>query len=145
MATFISKSPEETQALGERWGREAQAGQVIGLSGDLGAGKTQLVKGIARGLVVTERVHSPTFTLINSYNGGRLSLFHLDLYRLETREQIIGAGLEEFFYGPAGVAVIEWAERWFVEAQTFPARFRRVRIETSGETERRIDYDDFGA
>ena len=145
MAIVISHSPAETESFGEQWGRAAQLGWVIGLSGDLGAGKTQLVKGIARGLVVTEHVHSPTFALINSYNGGRLPLFHLDLYRLETREQIIGAGLEEFFYRPAGVAVIEWAERWFVEAQTFPARFRRVRIETSGETERRIDYEDFGA
>ncbi len=110
MATFISHSPAETESLGELLGREAQRGLVFALSGDLGAGKTQLVKGIARGLGVTSRVHSPTFTLVNEYGGGRLRLFHLDLYRLETRAEILGAGLEEYLQ-PEGVAVIEWAER----------------------------------
>src|ERR1051325_10187228 len=107
---FLSHSPAETEALGEQWGREAQRGMVIALSGDLGAGKTQLVKGIARGLGVTMRVHSPTFTIVNVYSGGRLTLFHLDLYRLETREQILSMGIEEYL-NPDGVAVIEWAER----------------------------------
>src|SRR5271169_5615416 len=115
MATFISHSPAETESLGERWGRAAQPGLVIGLSGDLGAGKTQLVKGFARGLGITARVHSPTFTLVNEYGGGRLKLFHLDLYRLETREQILSAGIGEFLQ-PDGVAVIEWAERLKLEA-----------------------------
>ena len=109
---FISHSPAETESLGERWGREAQRGLVIALSGDLGAGKTQLVRGFARGLGVATRVHSPTFTLVNEYSGGRLKLFHLDLYRLETRAQIHSAGIEEFLQ-PDGVAVIEWAERVF--------------------------------
>src|SRR5260370_13686886 len=112
MAIQISHSPAETEALGESWGREAQDGWIIGLTGDLGAGKTQLVKGIARGLGIASRVHSPTFTLVNIYSCGRLSLFHLDLYRLETRAQIAPAGLAEYF--PAeGVTVVEWAERWF--------------------------------
>ena len=97
MAMFISHSPAETESLGESWGRAAKRGLVIGLSGDLGAGKTQLVKGIARGLDIAARVHSPTFTLVNEYSGGRLRLFHLDLYRLETRGQIVAAGLEELF------------------------------------------------
>src|SRR5512136_98140 len=111
MATFISHSPAETEALGEQWGRAAQRGWLIGLSGDLGAGKTQLVKGLARGLGVTARVQSPTFALVNTYEGGRLKLFHLDLYRLDAPEQIFAAGLEEFLQ-PDGVTVIEWAERW---------------------------------
>src|ERR1043166_2837659 len=106
MPILITHSPAETEMLGERWGREAQTGWVIGLSGELGAGKTQLVKGLARGLGIVARVHSPTFTLVNEYGGGRLRLFHLDLYRLETREQIIAAGLEECLQ-PAGVAGIE--------------------------------------
>src|SRR5579859_7048959 len=110
MATFISHSPAETQSLGESWGRAAGRGLVIALCGDLGAGKTELVKGIARGLGATVRVHSPTFTLVNEYDGSRLRLFHLDLYRLETPGQIIAAGLEQFLQ-PDGVAVIEWAER----------------------------------
>ena len=92
----ISHSPAETAALGEQWGRAAESGLVIGLSGDLGAGKTQFVKGLARGLGIAARVHSPTFALVNIYTGGRLTLFHLDLYRLDTREQIAAAGLEEY-------------------------------------------------
>ena len=149
MATFISRSPEETLQLGEQWGSEAPAGSVIGLTGDLGAGKTQLVKGIARGLGVSDRVHSPTFALLHEYRGGRLPLFHLDLYRLETHDQIAGAGLEEYFCQPEGVAVIEWAERWFPKGSRLEARgsrctFRRVRIEVLGETERRIHYENFG-
>jgi tRNA threonylcarbamoyladenosine biosynthesis protein TsaE len=152
MATFISHSPAETEALGESWGRTAEHGLVIGLSGDLGAGKTQFVKGLGRGLRIASRVHSPTFTLVNEYSGGRLKLFHLDLYRLETREQIIAAGLEEFLR-PDGVAVIEWSERWFGnEHPTSRSRtsntemnVRRVQFEVLNEMERRITYEDFGA
>src|SRR5215472_7681612 len=110
MATYISNSPVETEELGEEWGRAAKSGLVIGLSGELGAGKTQLVKGLARGLNISERVHSPTFAIINMYTGGRLPLFHLDLYRLETPNQIDSAGIEEYL-NPDGVTVIEWAER----------------------------------
>ena len=141
MATFISHNPAETESLGECWGRAARRGLVIALSGDLGAGKTQLVKGIARGLGVTTRTHSPTFTLVNEYDGGRLKLFHLDLYRLETREQIFSAGMEEFLQ-PDGVAVIEWAERLKAE---WPLSRISVQIEILSEMERRIIYDDFGA
>src|ERR1039458_9069705 len=110
MNTFISHGPAETESLGESFGRAAKRGLVIALSGDLGAGKTQLVRGLARGLGVTARVHSPTFTLVNEYDGGRFKLLHLDLYRLETAAQILSAGVEEFL-SPDGVAVIEWAER----------------------------------
>src|ERR1017187_6148650 len=112
MPGFISHSPAETEALGEKIGRAAERGHVIALSGDLGAGKTQFVKGLARGLEIPGRVHSPTFTLVNEYGGGRLKLFHLDLYRLETPEQILSAGIGEYL-SPDGVAVIEWAERIF--------------------------------
>src|SRR5271165_2612051 len=128
MATFISHNPGETLALGEAWGRAAVHGLVIGLSGDLGAGKTQLAKGIARGLGISGRVHSPTFTLVNEHAGGRLTLFHVDLYRLETAGQIAGAGLEEYFR-PAGVSVIEWVEKAFPTGNAdglglaLPARF----------------------
>jgi tRNA threonylcarbamoyladenosine biosynthesis protein TsaE len=146
MATFISHSPTETESLGEQWGREAQRGLVIALSGDLGAGKTQLVRGLARGLGVTTRVHSPTFTLVNEYSGGRLKLFHLDLYRLETPEQIHSAGIEEFLQ-PDGVAVIEWAERVNEELRMKHEEIgvRFVRIEVLTEMERRITYEDSGA
>lgn len=154
MATHILHSPAETAALGEAWGRAAESGLVIGLSGDLGAGKTQFVKGLARGLGIAALVHSPTFALVNIYSGGRLTLFHWDLYRLDTRQQIVAAGLEDYL-SPAGVTVIEWAERWFGEGQspgswithhaspvpslTHP--FRMVQIEVLSETERRITYE----
>src|SRR6266851_10264489 len=107
MVTSISHSPAETEALGESWGRAAGPGLVIGLCGELGAGKTQLVKGLARGLGIMARVHSPTFALVNVYPGGRLQLFHLDLYRLDTPEQVRAAGLEEYL-NVEGVTVIEW-------------------------------------
>jgi len=142
MATNISHSPAETEALGENWGRAASKGLVIALSGDLGAGKTQLVKGLARGLGITARVHSPSFTLVNVYSGGRLTLFHLDLYRLETREQILSAGIEDYLR-PDGVAVIEWAER-MTNDEFRMANVRRVNIEILNETERRISYEDSG-
>ncbi len=152
MVTLTSHSPEETFALGETWGRVAERGLVIGLTGDLGAGKTQLVKGLARGLGITARVTSPSFALVNEHRDGRLPLFHLDLYRLDTPEQIIGAGLEPYLFTPEGVAVVEWMERWMGEdvqcsmsnVQCRPERYRRVVIETVSETVRRICYEDFG-
>jgi len=139
MATFTSHSPAETEALGEAWGREALRGLVIALSGDLGAGKTALVRGLARGLGYNGRVHSPTFTLVNTYEGGRLTLFHLDLYRLETPEHIRSAGVEEYLR-PEGVAVIEWAER-LVERGT-KSLLRKVNFEIVDEQTRRISYED---
>jgi tRNA threonylcarbamoyladenosine biosynthesis protein TsaE len=146
---FISHSPAETELLGEKFGHAALHGFIFALSGDLGAGKTQLVKGIARGLGVTARVHSPTFTLVNEYGGGRLKLFHLDLYRLETPAQILSAGIEEFL-SPDGVAVIEWAERMVNEEfrmknEKTKQQMILLRIEIVSETERKIIYDDFGA
>jgi len=157
MATFISKSPEQTQNLGAEWGRAAKEGWLIGLIGDLGAGKTQLVKGIARGLGITQRVASPTFALVHEYQGGRLTLCHIDLYRLDTPSQIASAGLEDSIYSPQGVTVVEWIDRWFgseppggwssadaSKTVKAPAPFyRHVRIALVGETEREITYEDF--
>src|ERR1043166_1011518 len=146
MATLISRSPEETIAIGEAWGREAQRGWLIGLRGDLGAGKTQLVKGIAHGLGSPARVHSPTFALLNEYPGGRLPLFHLDLYRLNSCEEIFGAGLDEYILNPIGVTVVWWIDRWEIgpksKSPTSSGLTRRVLIETLSETERRITYED---
>lgn len=146
MPTVTSHSPFDTEALGENFGRAAKHGWVIALSGDLGAGKTQFVKGLARGLGISARVHSPTFTLVAEYTGGRLKLFHLDLYRLETPEEIRGAGVEEFLE-PDGVAVIEWAEK-LEKSQgllTSSPAIKRIKIEILNESERKIFYDDFGA
>jgi tRNA threonylcarbamoyladenosine biosynthesis protein TsaE len=136
MDTFISHSPAETEACAERLSRTIEYGWVIGLSGDLGAGKTQFVKGLARGLGLTDRVHSPTFALVNIYSNGPMPLFHLDLYRLETHEQILAAGLDEYL-APEGISVVEWIERWQGRP---PACFRRIQIETLNETDRRISF-----
>ena len=151
MDTFISINPEQTVALGESWGRTFSAGTIVYLSGDLGAGKTQLARGIARGLGFQGRVHSPTFALVNHYEGGRLPVFHLDLYRLENPRQILGAGLEEYFRGQEGVTIVEWAERWlgpevFVELKSPRPGFRGrlVRMTAPTENERKIVHENFG-
>jgi tRNA threonylcarbamoyladenosine biosynthesis protein TsaE len=146
MVTFISHSPAETEALGEGWGRECGRGWIIGLSGGLGAGKTQLVKGLARGLKADARVTSPTYALVHEYQGGRLPLFHVDLYRLDTREQIITAGLEPYLVRPDGVTVVEWVERWRdgTDAPWLgPGTFRRAQLKILGETDREICHEDF--
>jgi tRNA threonylcarbamoyladenosine biosynthesis protein TsaE len=146
MATFISHSPAETEALGEKFGRAAQRGWVMALTGELGAGKTSLVRGLARGLDIPARVHSPTFTLVNEYGGGRLRLFHLDLFRLETRAQFVSAGLADFLQ-PDGAAVIEWAERLGIgdRGRGPEGKWISVTIEILNESERKIVYDDFSA
>ena len=149
MATFISHSAAETESLGAQFGRSAERGLVIALNGELGAGKTQFVRGLARGLGSPARVHSPTFTLANEYGGGRLKLFHLDLYRLETLEQILSAGIEDYL-PPDGVLVIEWAERLQPGAggrEPAPKglSWLSVEIEITGESERKIIYDPPGA
>ncbi len=144
--SLVTHTPGETEDLGDAWGRSLVSGWVIELTGDLGTGKTQLVKGIARGLGVRGRIHSPTFTLVNEYRDGRVPLFHLDLYRLENRAQIMAAGLEEYLFAPAGISVVEWAERWFgAPGDSNCPNHRRVWIETVSEQSRRITYEDTGA
>jgi tRNA threonylcarbamoyladenosine biosynthesis protein TsaE len=150
MVTLISASPDATVAIGVAWGRTVTAGSVIGLNGELGAGKTQLVKGLALGLGSPARVHSPTFALINEYAGGRLPLFHLDLYRLETAAQIRSAGLDDYFVRSDAVTVVEWFERAAfprpAAGRPMPSagRLREVWIEIVSETERRLTYEDSG-
>src|SRR5262245_45679886 len=141
MVIHTSKSPEETREFGAQLGKSAQPGMVIGLIGDLGAGKTQFVRGFARGLGITERVHSPTFTLVNEYRSGRIPCFHLDLYRLESAEQILSANLEDYFHPHEGVTVVEWFDR----AQTFLSmtdNLRVVRISSGEEDQRILSYED---
>ncbi len=137
MAIHISKSPEETVALGRTLGESARPGLIIGLKGDLGAGKTQFVRGVALGLRATDRVHSPTFALLNEYRTGRLPIFHIDLYRLETVDAIESAGLDDYFRQTEGVTLIEWFER--LEAVGMQNIVNRIiGFEVVGESERRI-------
>ena len=104
-----SASPEVTLALGERLGRLLQPGDVVLLSGALGAGKTALTQGIARGLGVAGPVSSPTFTILKEHEG-RIPLYHFDLYRIEDPDELEALGFDDYFYGD-GVSVVEWAER----------------------------------
>ena len=109
MFELISNSTEETMFFGEGLGRLLEPGAVVLFRGDLGAGKTHLAKGIARGLEVEDQITSPTFTLINEYQG-RLPLYHMDFYRLGEPEEAMDLGVDEYFYG-RGVTLIEWPER----------------------------------
>lgn len=102
-----TNNPEATEALGEKLGREARAGQIYCLSGDLGVGKTVFTKGFAKGLGITEHVTSPTFAIVNEYEG-RLPLYHFDVYRIGDIEEMDEVGFEEYVMGD-GVSLIEWA------------------------------------
>ncbi len=135
--THISRSPEETAALGRAYASQARAGWIIGLKGDLGAGKTQFARGFAAGLGSPGRVHSPTFALVNELRGGRLPLFHIDLYRLESGGAVHGAGLDEYFNQRDGVTLVEWFER--LEAVGMGNTANCVlNFEVAGDEERRI-------
>ncbi len=103
-----SHSESETEALGEALGRELRAGDVLALDGDLGAGKTAFTRGLARGLGYSGRVTSPTFTIVNEYEGGRLPLFHFDLYRLTSPEELFDIGWEDYLER-GGVCCVEWS------------------------------------
>lgn len=129
-----SHSRQETVRLGEAIGRRLQPGDVVAITGELGAGKTALVQGLARGLGCADRVTSPTFTIVNEYGDGRL--FHVDFYRLDRREELDHIGFDDYF-ARGGVIVVEWADR-FPEA--LPAERLDVRIEVAGEDERRFHF-----
>lgn len=144
MVIHTSRSPEETFALAGQLAARARPGMVVGLVGDLGAGKTQFVRGFAQGLGITERIHSPTFTLVNEYRTGRLPCYHLDLYRLDSPEQILSAGLEPYFLPENGVSLIEWFDK---ARGQFPMSKDRleVTLAVKNDTERLITYEDPGS
>ncbi len=109
MKEYRSKSAAETAAIAEEIGRSAAAGTVLALKGDLGAGKTVFAQGVAKGLGISEAVDSPTFTILKIYEGGRLPLYHFDVYRLEDADEMGELGLDEYLDGD-GLCLIEWAE-----------------------------------
>ncbi|MBI5400249.1 tRNA (adenosine(37)-N6)-threonylcarbamoyltransferase complex ATPase subunit type 1 TsaE [Candidatus Saganbacteria bacterium] len=127
------KSTEETFALGKKLGVVLEANDIIALHGDLGAGKTTLTQGIARGLDVKDFVASPTFIIINEY-AGRLPLFHIDLYRLNQEVEIENLGITEYFQR-GGVCVIEWAEKL---GELKPAQMHEISLKILGDNEREI-------
>ena len=138
--TFVSRSPEETRALGEKLGVKLQPGAVIACIGELGAGKTCFLQGLARGLGVSSAVTSPTFVLVNQYRG-RLPVFHLDAYRTEALTEVLELGLEEMMHGD-GVTVIEWSDKIL---PLLPPGTVTVRIRGLGDDPRSIEVEEPGA
>jgi tRNA threonylcarbamoyladenosine biosynthesis protein TsaE len=128
-----SSSPDQTEHAGATLGRCLEPGDVIGLIGDLGAGKTLLVQGVARGLGVPPdvRVTSPTFTIINEYHGGRLSLYHADLYRIEQARELEEIGLDDICRRADGVVCVEWSDRFDVLGRDV----LHIRLQVSGRPE----------
>jgi tRNA threonylcarbamoyladenosine biosynthesis protein TsaE len=108
---FTSNSVEETIAAGRSYGQSAAKGDVFALTGDLGAGKTQFVKGFVAGLECGAEVTSPTFVLVHEYEDGRLPVYHFDFYRLDNREAVLRLGFDDYVFGD-GVSLIEWADRY---------------------------------
>ncbi len=106
---FVTQSREETEALGARLAEALAEGRVVAFTGDLGAGKTAFVSGMARALGVEERVTSPTFTVVNEYEGGRLPLFHFDMYRLDSADELFHIGWEDYL-ARGGICAVEWSE-----------------------------------
>lgn len=107
---FITNSPEETEKIGAAIGKIIPAGTVLAYRGDLGAGKTAFTRGLARGLGFTEAVTSPTYTIVNEYLGGRLPLFHFDMYRLSSADDLFDIGWEDYL-SRGGVCAVEWSEQ----------------------------------
>ena len=132
MGLTILNNVDATQALGESWADELVGGEVFALHGVLGSGKTQLVKGLARGLGYRGDVTSPTFTIVHEYRGGRLPIYHLDLYRLAGENEAIDMGLEEYIPSD-GVTIIEWPERI---ATILPPDTQHWELEVASLTER---------
>ena len=129
---YISNSAQETEALGERLAARLQPGDVIAYTGDLGAGKTAFTRGLARGLGVAGRVTSPTFTIVNEYEGGRLPLFHFDLYRMDSPEELFDIGWEDYL-ARGGVCAVEWSENVADALEDEPIRVDIRRGEHDGQ------------
>ena len=133
MATFISKSREQTLAFAAEYAKGLRAGDVVLLDGDMGAGKTVFTKGVAAGLGIEEEVTSPTYAYMNDYDG---RLFHYDCYRIESVEQAERLGLADYF-DMGGICLIEWAQNI---APLLPPRVKKVTIKKLSEDEREITY-----
>lgn len=135
MATITSHHPAETFALGRELAATLRAGDVLALDGDLGAGKTQFVKGVAAGLGHTGDVTSPTFTLVHEYTGGRLPLFHFDFYRMESESEVLRIGLDDYL-DAGGILAIEWAGKF---KELLPRATKWFRFRAGDGDERSID------
>ena len=135
---FLTHSREETEALGARLARALAGGRVVAFTGDLGAGKTAFGAGMARELGVEERVTSPTFTIVNEYEGGRLPLFHFDMYRLDSADELFHIGWEDYL-ARGGVCAVEWSEN--VAGAIEPDAVRVSIVRGDGDDDRRITIE----
>jgi len=139
--TVISESPAETAELGEAIGKLLAGQEVLCLEGELGSGKTTLIQAIGRALGVTEPITSPTFTLVNEYRGRAVTIYHVDLYRLHTTEEIVQAGIDSHFHND-GLCLIEWAEKaWAI----LPREHLYITLEHAGKDRRQISLQAKGA
>ena len=134
MATFISNSPSETEAVGRRLAEQTDVGSILALQGALGSGKTLFSKGFVAGMGSNAAVSSPTFTIVHEYRDGRLPVYHFDFFRLENRESAVRLGLEDYFFSD-GVSVIEWADRF---PELIPEQARWISFEIKSERQRII-------
>ena len=134
--TYTTNSPAQTEAVGAALGKQMKAGTVIAYRGDLGAGKTAFTRGLARGLGYTDPVTSPTYTIVNEYLGGRLPLFHFDMYRLKSSDDLWDIGWEDYLER-GGVCAVEWSEN--VDDAMENAVY--VTIEKTGDEARRITIE----
>ncbi len=130
-----SKSEQETFSVGKMLAEKLVGGEVIIFEGDLGAGKTVFTKGLASGLGITELVTSPTFTILNIYEGKRLNLYHFDMYRIENSDEVRELGFEEYIRNPNGICAIEWAQQ---TKQLLPEKVYKVVIEKTGDATRTL-------
>ena len=130
---YITNSPAETESVGEKLAAVLAPGAVIAYTGDLGAGKTAFTRGLARGLGVTDRVTSPTYTIVNEYLSGRLPLFHFDMYRLESSDDLWDIGWEDYLLR-GGICAVEWSENVADALENAIS----VCIEKTGENSRKI-------
>lgn len=137
---IITGSAAETRKLGEQLAEKLKAGDVILLEGELGAGKSELARGIARGLGVAETVTSPSFTILNVYESGRLPLYHFDWYRLESAEELFELGMDEYLGGD-GIALVEWPGKC---PEAIPEDHLLIGIEADGENTRRLNAEPAG-
>ena len=133
---FITASPKETENVGQALGAVLRPGTILAYEGDLGAGKTAFTRGLARGLGATEQVTSPTYTIVNEYLSGRMPLFHFDMYRLRSADDLWDIGWEDYL-DRGGVCAVEWSEN---VAEAMEGAIR-VRIEKLGEDRRRITLE----
>jgi tRNA threonylcarbamoyladenosine biosynthesis protein TsaE len=136
VATFISNSPAETEAIGRQVAENIGVGSVLALKGELGSGKTLLVKGVVAGLGSSVDVTSPTFTILHEYRGGRLPIYHFDLFRVENPQALARLGLDDYFFGD-GITVIEWADRF---PEFVPEQGRWIFFEIKSKTQRAITF-----